>query len=764
MKPVIALYFIILLLFSSGTFACDRSKSFTPKYKGVFTSPAHLIPTAFTPDAPIAGNGDVGIVFGGTPDKQCIYISKNDFWKAKTGYPEGGVCLPGGLHITVPELEGATFYAEQVLANGNVNTVFKTDELTFTLKTFVASDNNVVIIELASLGKPCSVALDVWSQSGFESRNESGEKDGIAYAMRHFDSPELDWPSHVALAMKTLGASGKTFTLNPSSKVVVAIGICTNHENANYLSTAQYRAKNCTLESVRKLDEINNLWWKKFWAKSKIEIGDTLLEKYYYGSQYLLACCSRNENFPPGLCGNSITADAISAWQGDYHTNYNYQAPWWACFSSNHIELTEAYETPIFEYMQKAKTHAKDLLNCRGVYYPVGIGPKGFSSSMYPLTEEKMMNTYGIKDLNLEGGHMFCGQRSNALLLTANMFQRFYHTYDKEYALKVYPFILEVAKFWEDYLKYENGQYNDYNDNFWEVGPWTENWREDLKAGDINNTNTLGWLKMFSKGLIEMSTFLNVDKRRIEKWKHIQQHLYPVPTIETDGMTRIKAAERGTSSGCETRTKPGFGRVMAYPLVFPSDITGVKTTPEFAEMLQKEIGRWDTNPGGDANWNNTGNGFETYFTSAIRLGYDPEAVILKLKERIAKTAQPNLWIPQSGGLTETLSAVPSCINEMLLQGYEGMIRVFPAWPVGKDARFWNLRTYGAFLISSERKNGTVQYIRITSEKGRECTFKNPWKGQTPSITENGKSIHPKIKGDLFTFPTQSGKIYMVSLN
>lgn len=52
------------------------------------------------------------------------------------------------------------------------------------------------------------------------------------------------------------------------------------------------------------------------------------------------------------------------------------------------------------------------------------------------------------------------------------MFMRFYHTYDKEYVKKVYPFIRAVADFWEDYLVYENGRYVSYNDNFgkWDLG------------------------------------------------------------------------------------------------------------------------------------------------------------------------------------------------------------------------------------------------------------------------------------------------------
>lgn len=461
------------------------------------------------------------------------------------------------------------------------------------------------------------------------------------------------------------------------------------------------------------------------------------------------------------MCGNSITADALTAWQGDYHTNYNYEAPWWGCYSSNHIELTEPYDNPILAYMPRGMSNAQKLLRCHGVYYPVGIGPKGFPTTMYPLDEKKMMKSYGIKDVGLEGGEMFCGQRSNAVFLTANMFQRFYHTYDKAYAIKVYPFIRAVADFWGDYLTFENGQYNSYNDNFWEVGPWTQNWRADMKTGDTNNTATLGLLKMFYKGIIDMSTFLNVDKDKVAQWKNISDHLYPLPVVKRNNSVRLKATEKGTSSGNEKRTPPGFGRVMAYTWVFPAGVAGIRTDSSFADILKKEVARWDTNPGGDPAWDNLGNGFETYFTTAVRVGYPPEKIIKKLKERFAKKAMANLWIPQSGGLAETLSAVPSCINEMLLQGYEGMIRVFPAWPAAMDASFEKLRTHGAFIVSAEKKNGVVNFIKILSEKGRACTIENPW-NKKMTISSNGKIIKPAINGNDYTFLTKAGATYMIT--
>lgn len=375
-----------------------------------------------------------------------------------------------------------------------------------------------------------------------------------------------------------------------------------------------------------------------------------------------------------------------------------------------------------------------------------------------------MMTHYRIKDVGLEGGEMFCGQRSNAVFLTANMFQRFYHTYDYQYAKKVYPFIRAVADFWEDYLTYADGKYNSYNDNFWEVGPWTENWRADMQAGDTNNTATLGLLKMFYKGIIDMSNYLNVDEDKTAKWRDIQNHLYELPLTKTGGAIRVKATERGTSSGNEMRTKPGFGRVMSYAWVFPAGLVGEQLNPSLTALLKKEVERWDTDPGGDPAWDNLGNGFETYFTTAVRVGINPEVILKKLKERIPKTALPNLWVPQSGGLTETLSAIPSCINEMLLQGYEGVVKVFPAWPKKADAKFINLRTYGAFLVSAEMKNQNVAFIKIVSEKGNTCVIENPWEKEITIISGKGKKVKFEISGNTCRFKTIAGESYYIKSN
>jgi hypothetical protein len=80
------------------------------------------------------------------------------------------------------------------------------------------------------------------------------------------------------------------------------------------------------------------------------------------------------------------------------------------------------------------------------------------------------------------------------------------------------------------------------------------------------------------------------------------------------------------------------------------------------------------------------------------------------------------------------------------------IRLFSGYPVNYDARFTNIRTWGAFLVSAERKSGKIGQVRIYSEMGNPCTIINPWGKQPVNIIRNGKRSGIQ-QGECFTFET-----------
>ena len=757
---------LLLLLCMYGSVALLKAQDiYAGKYNAVLTSPSKRVPTSKTPDGALAGNGDIGLTLGGGPDELSFYIGKNDFWRAYPVYPGGGIAHPGGFTISINDLKDGSFYAEQVIGKAAIKGVFEKNDLQVTLNTWVAATKNMIVAEFTA-SKTCMMSIRLWPQHGNTSVIDSGITNTIYWATRSFEkTPLLEWPCHVAMAMKIVGVAAEgnqLIKLLPGKKIKIALIVYTNFDKNNWKQAALNEAAALTNDGIENARKAHEKWWKEFWTRSAIQIGDPYIEKYYYTSQYLFACSSKPGKFAPGIWGPFITQDS-TAWGGDYHLNYNYQAPYWASYSSNHIDLTDNFDEPLLDYMEKGKVHARTLLNVKGIYYPVGIGPKGLVTTRWPLTPDEMEQRYATRDNMIDSGYKFLGQKINAVFSVGNMLMRFYSTYDENYIRKVYPYILECANFWEDYLKLEDSRYVIYMDHFNEVMPNLRNqgvWKDRL--GDFNSTLSLGLVKMLFKGMIDVSSYLKTDADRIDKWRHIVTHLSKFPTGEINGRISLKNMERGPQ---DREVRPsGLNRVAIHGVVLPGGVVGPKTDPEFNRILLSDVDHWKDRMRNVGEWGNTlGNGIETCFPGAVRVGYDPDAIIQYLKDRIAAQSYPNLYIVQAGGGIETLAAVPLTVNEMLLQSYEGIIRIFPTWNHSKDASFDKLRAYGAFVVSSSLKKGKIEYVKLFSEKGRPCIIENPWPGNKVRLTRNNKNAEI-LEGTVFSFSTKKSEtIQLLSL-
>lgn len=729
------------------------------KYTVSFTKAPVHVPTTKTPDAPLAGNGDIGITMGGTPDSLSFYIGKNDFWRAYPVYP-GGIALPGGLDIVMKGLEGAVYQAEQCPGSAEIKARFSTKDACLQLSAWVAATDNKVIIELQS-DCELQVMTRLWAAEGNSSVTSQGTEARLQWVTRSFENTEsLRWPTHVALAVN----KEKEWLLQPGQKVRLVVAVYTNHDTADWKQKTITEAAQVTDAQIDRLKQEHHAWWRQFWQQSHVEIGDSLLETYYYQSQYLFASASRAGKFAPGIWGPFITRDE-AAWGGDYHLNYNYQAPYWASYSSNHISLTENFDQPLLDYMEAGRRHARDLLNCRGIYYPVGIGPKGLCTSMWPLTPEEMQAKYATRENTIDGGYKFLGQKINAVFSVGNMLMRHYSTYDEEYAKKVYPYMVACADFWEDYLSMEEGRYVIRMDHFNEVMPNKRNggiWRHRL--GDFNSTLSLGLVKMLFKGVLDVSEFLSTDMERRAVWQDILDKLsaFPVGT-DKEGRLSLKNMELGPQ-GKEVYPV-GLNRVSIHGLILPGGVAGPVTDSVFNAMLLDDVAHWAAKQRMPDDWGDTSNnGIETCYPGAVRVGYPSDEILEYLKKRIKMDVYPNGWIVQGGGGIETLAAVPLTINEMLLQSYEGTVRIFPNWNRRKDASFEHLRAYGAFLVSAVLKGGEIQQVTLYSEKGRMCKMENPWGDAQVQLIRQGQPSE-LLQGRWLSFPTSpSEQIQLKHIN
>lgn len=96
------------------------------------------------------------------------------------------------------------------------------------------------------------------------------------------------------------------------------------------------------------------------------------------------------------------------------------------------------------------------------------------------------------------------------------------------------------------------------------------------------------------------------------------------------------------------------------------------------------------------------------------------------------------------------------LNEMLLQSYDGVIRVAPA--AGSRSARLTLHAVGGFVVSAEISKGRVCWVAVKSRLGGPCRLQNPW--QEASVYQNGSAAglfaDPRIQID-----TRPGDLLMV---
>lgn len=251
---------------------------------------------------------------------------------------------------------------------------------------------------------------------------------------------------------------------------------------------------------------------------------------------------------------------------------------------------------------------------------------------------------------------------------------------------------------------------------------------------------TLGLLRNAFPLAIDMSRELDVDRECRQKWQHIVDHLSGYTTQQRGGKTVFRYTERGTD---------WWGNnTLGIQHIYPAGAIGLDSDPELLRLSRNTIevmGRW-----------RDGNGMNSFFPAAVRVGYDPEVILTQLRAMIEAIGQPNGFIRGNPHGIENCSIVPNTINEMMLLSHEGVPRLFRVWPRKRDARFANLRAYGAFLVSSELAGGEVQYVTLTSERGREAVVENPWPGHAVAATRNGKEAGT-LSGERLVLKTSAGE-------
>jgi len=663
------------------------------------------------------------------------------------------------------EFETATTIAEYLLL----------DNQKVYIKSYVAATEDTMIIEFQSdidmdvefdfyfpdeIGKGCDKAVDIWG-SGESDEKLNGmfvgmiggkalqylkSRDGIVSGYREF-SDNVDIPVKAAFAGCFVtdkegerGPKGKENKkeIKKGEKAFFVIPTRTWAKCSRPYEYALSRAKWINKNHIDELRKEHLMWWNFYWNTSEIELDDPVIEQRYYLSKYMLGSVSGDPDYPPNILGIS-TFDRM-AWNGNYKINYNHQTPYMNLYVSGHFIQADPHDKPYLDLLDITREMSNRLLKHDGAYYPLGLGPHGMVSEALLLY-----------------------MKSPAVHGAMNMISRYRLTQDKEYGKRIYPFLISIADFWEKDLVLRDGKYHVVGDGMHER--ITKNIIDEGMPEDP--VNTLGYLRSFFDFMPEISRDLSINEDRIPAWENIRKNLapFPVGTIrqikENPTLWKEASAEFSELLPDEMLDLPIYydegkggkwsfhfpGNVMQ---IYPASAIGLSSDEEerqiayntvlihdyiedaLAEKLYKDdlsLGkvRDDRHFYKAGAWNST-NLSCLFFPAAARIGYDPEKIIKEMTLMIEHRGLPNGFLKENPHGIEELNTVPDTIQEMMLQSYDGTIRVFPVWPKDshKNASFRSLYACGAFKVSAILKEGEVDLVEILSINGNKLKLYNPW--------------------------------------
>lgn len=510
----------------------------------------------------------------------------------------------------------------------------------------------------------------------------------------------------------------------------------------NALQDAAEKHKQAITKGFESLKKEHVGSWKDFWRASAVVLPEKKMEFLWYFGLYMLSSSARKGSNPPGLQGvwaKSRVNAGLIPWQADYHADMNVQETFWPACPGNHIELIDVWLDFIYETIPVAERYTRKVFGTEGAFQLCSFFPE---------------------HVNFLGPWTTCNFTwSHTGFLAHLAWLRWRYTMDKKWLLeKGYPVMKSAFLFYSSNLeKEEDGRLHIPLSTSPEYGhDRPEAWSKDPNIDIALIRKCCDWIIEMEQalGINEYSAraseilYCLVEYHLVEHvqfgkvlglWKDKpldEAHLHP------SHLMAIHPAMDFTIDGSEKEKALIEKSLKAY-LALGQDGWAGHT---FAQMISMA--------------SVTGHGEMAY---GFLLDYHdtwilPNGLYINMPVGVRKGAacfQSTEDMYEKASFTMEASCGVSCgISDMLLQGWGGKIRVFPAVPDRwTDLLFVNLLTEGAFNVSALKKNGRVCWVRITARVTSVCRLVNPFdRGEY-----RAKGQFPKQEGSLLSWHMSGGE-------
>jgi len=559
--------------------------------------------------------------------------------------------------------------------------------------------------------------------------------------------------------------------------------------------------------------------WREFWSRSMIDLPEKYLENYWYLNLYLANSSSRGA-YPPHFC------NGLWGWNRDfvpwvYYFHWNEQWYAWPLQAANHPELAQPY----FRYRRAQLPHATELasqeLKKPGAFYADvaerrGYNDLGVSHNHTPGAQIAMdfwrQYTYTGDEAFLRDAAWPVIRevtRFNAACLTLGADSHYHISGTSAYEgsplfddtitdlamiRALFPVAVRVGTMvGHDSVEIQNWQ--KMLDNLTpfhlvELDPseFEQRGNELVHRGGLAPGKQLASRKVLAVGGDASGKWIR------NRYSDRREAYYGIPDPEMSPVFPagvIGLADRGSelfrAAVTQLRLHPkaevtdptwlcksasmaggeGGGIACMGWCPYPIALARLGLADELVSELINSISAWQFYPQGFGHYG-------PYFV----FKRDQEFRWNQNQVRDASSPLPGnqarkfpfpTW-PFRHFDNEAMPIVACAINEMLLQSYDGTIRLCPSVPATWNVRF-DLAAAGGFRVSAEQRDGRILFVSLASRLGGPCRIHHPWPSEgmpvcldvTPGSSNQGMQLAEEVVGAerVLRWETVAGRRYLL---
>lgn len=574
----------------------------------------------------------------------------------------------------------------------------------------------------------------------------------------------------------------------------VFLACATSHSSSDPLAATLASLDAVTAKDAGALEEEHLAWWREFWSRSFLHIGDDYAENLYYIHHYLMGSSCRGRLPPVFNGGLWIWNRDIRNWVNPH--NWNEQMSFWCLPAAGRADLLAPYLRTYDDLKPQALAATRE---------------RGYQGLRWAE-----MHDFSGRQLAL-GSPSFALNHTPAAQIALFYWWHYRYTGDRHCFMEQgLPFIEAVGDFYLGLIKWNEagGEY--------EI-PLASTYEDERPWRFTNSITNLAMARAVFKILVtsadEAGTAACITREKRTKWAHMLAHLPPYLTNDRDRGRGVTLGS-GLVDGKALPDAETHGHGPVFCPIFPAGDLGLKhrgsalfaaarntlathspnaqaITPvlilaarlgmaeeagrrmrfmirnlqHFPNGMFFNIDHWSglsrrTGPTGSKPGEEREEGTEhaalqrDYLDDrAIRfrgvkvLPYAPDGVD-------AHVADTPAWPFIQMGM-ESLGHFTAGLQEMLLQSHEGAIRVFPAVPDEWEVAF-TLHAEGGFLVTGRRAPHSVpDCIEITSRRGGECAVWLPWP-TARVLRPSGEAVPTRDRDDgAVAFDTRIDGVYLL---